>query len=725
MNRFFRFVSAAGVFLSTAMAASPGATTDLIRIDQFGYLVNGQKIAVISDPQTGYNAAQSFTPGTTYQVRDWFTDAVVFSGSPVAWNSGATQSQSGDKVWWFDFSSFTTGGSYYIFDVANNAGSCRFEIDDCAYHDALMQAMRMFYYQRCGTAKLTANATAAWTDAVCHAGSQQDTDCRLYNNTNVSTSKDLSGGWHDAGDYNKYVNFTWSTLCDLLLAYEANPAIWTDDYNIPESGNGIPDILDEVKYELDWLLKMQNSNGSVLCVIGGGGATPPSADNAVRRYGPATTSATFSCAGIFALAAKQFNTAGQAAYSATLQTAAVNAWTWASANPGITFYNSGTLAAGEQELATYETSGRQLAAAVYLYALTSNATYKTYVDNNYSSMHLLQWTFAYPFEGTEQDALLYYAFTPGATTSVKNAITSAYSNSLSGSSDNLPAFTNQSDAYRAHLKDQDYTWNSNQTKSKQGNMFLSMNRYGLNAMNATNYTNAAAGFLHYFHGVNPNGKTYLSNMSAYGAENSVSSFYNGWFDNGSALWDEVGISTYGPAPGYIPGGPNPSYALDGCCPGGCGSSANNALCNTNVTPPLNQPIQKSYKDFNDGWPVDSWTVTEAGIYTNAAYVRMVSAFIQGACNVSVGIKEKIAEKELLVYPNPSSAEMSISFAALSGRNFKMELYSLTGQLIGSRSIALQENSRIFTFSTSTLENGTYILKISSPESTYVKRITKM
>ncbi|MCE3259689.1 MAG: hypothetical protein K0S12_1330, partial [Bacteroidetes bacterium] len=552
------------------MKASTVTPVQNIKIDQFGYRTADQKIAIISNPVTGYNNTFTFSPGATYQVRNWLTDAVVFSSSITAWNSGTTQAQSGDKVWWFDFSSYTSPGSYYIYDVTNNVGSYRFEIDDCVYNDALKAATRMFYYQRCGSAKLSANASAAWADGNCHAGTQQDLDCRLYNNTSVSTSKNLSGGWHDAGDYNKYVNFTFGTLTDLLLAYEENPAVWPDNYNIPESGNSVPDLLDEIKYEMDWLLKMQQSNGSVLSVVGGGAATPPSSDTQVRRYGPANTSAALTSAAMFALAAIQFNAVGQTTYAATLQSAAVNAYTWAVANPSVTFYNAGTLAAGEQEVSGYDLFVRKVAASVYLYALTGNTTYRNFVDANYTNVHLMQWTFAYPFEGPEQDALLYYTKIPGATASVKTAILNTYSNSLSsGNADNLPAYTNKTDAYRAWMSNNNYTWNSNQTKSRQGNMFLAMNHYSLNTVNAAAYQNAASGFLHYFHGTNPNNKTYLSNMAALGAENSVSQFYHAWFHDGSALWDEVGVSTYGPPPGFIPGGPNPSYALDACCPSGC------------------------------------------------------------------------------------------------------------------------------------------------------------
>jgi endoglucanase len=711
----------ASLLLPLALLASPGLTTQFIKIDQFGYRPGDQKIAVIANPISGYNNGTSFSPGSTYEVRDWVSDAVVFTGTLTAWNGGATQAQSGDKAWWFDFSSLTTPGAYYIYDLANNVGSYRFEIDDCVYQAALKQAMRFYYYQRCGVAKQVPYTAAGWADAACHTGTQQDTDCRLYNNTNVSTSKNLSGGWHDAGDYNKYVNFTWNPMCDLLLAYEENPAMWTDDYNIPESGDGIPDLLDELKFELDWLLKMQQGDGSVLSVIGGSSASPPSADGAARRYGPATTSASLSAAGIFALAAMQYTAASQASFAATLQTAAINAWNWANANPGITFYNAGTLAAGEQELGTYETSARKFAAAVYLYALTGNTTYRTYVDNNYASMHLLQWTFAYPFEGSEQDALLYYTKTPGATTPVRNAILNAYTVSLStNNADNLPAYNNSTDAYRAWLSDNNYTWNSNQTKSKQGIMFLNMNVYNLDATNAAKYTNAASGFVHYFHGVNPNTKTYLSNMGSYGAENSVTQFYHAWFEHGSALWDEVGVSTYGPPPGYIPGGPNPGYALDGCCPNGCGSAQNNALCNTNVTPPLNQPIQKSYKDFNDSWPINSWTVTEAGIYTNAAYIRMLSHFSSLSCSTTTAVEPvKGAGAFLLaLYPQPAREQITIRFAGNEKRALQYVISDVNGHALASGHASC---SGTLDIQTDKLTAGVYFLKVVCGEGVAVRR----
>lgn len=136
------------LLLSLHIFAAPPTVTHHIKIDQFGYFPNSRKVAVIADPQTGYNAAESFSPGTgvnQYQIRRWTDDAIIFSGTLTAWNGGATHTQSGDRGWWFDFSSVTTPGSYYVFDVANNVGSYRFEIANNVYAEAMKQAIRVFF----------------------------------------------------------------------------------------------------------------------------------------------------------------------------------------------------------------------------------------------------------------------------------------------------------------------------------------------------------------------------------------------------------------------------------------------------------------------------------------------------------------------------------------------------------------------------------------------------
>ncbi|OYT11369.1 MAG: hypothetical protein B6I19_11575 [Bacteroidetes bacterium 4572_114] len=306
---------------------------EFIKTDQFGYAPDAQKIAVISNPVTGYNSAQSFTPGNTYKVRKVSDTTEVFSGELFSWNSGSTHGQSGDQVWWFDFSALTAPGNYYISDPANNAGSHPFSINTDVYDDLLKQAVRTFYYQRCGMAKEVPYAESNWVDVSCHLGVEQDLDCRLVTNPVASTSKDLSGGWHDAGDYNKYINYTDVAVHDLLSAYEENPAIWGDGYDIPESGNGIPDLLDEIKWELDWMLKMQIADGSVLHKVSAlnwdDAESPPSHESTVRRYAPATASATINSCGVFAHAAIVFKSlpiTSMQAYGEELEQAAISAW---------------------------------------------------------------------------------------------------------------------------------------------------------------------------------------------------------------------------------------------------------------------------------------------------------------------------------------------------------------------------------------------------------------
>ena len=328
----------AALFASSLLAIPPGTFSKHIKIDQFGYLPDSKKVAVIVDPQTGYNAAESFSPGTgsnQYQVRNWTTDAVVFTGTLAAWKSGATQAQSGDKGWWFDFSTVTTPGSYYIFDLANNVASYRFEINNTVYNDVLKQAVRMYFYQRVNFAKQPPYTPAKWSDAAAFGGANQDYAARSrYDKNNAATAKDLHGGWFDAGDCNKYTTFTITPICNLLETYRMHPTYFTDDYNIPESGNGIPDVLDEVKYELDWLTRMQDGTGTngLLLKLGAdnyNGASPPSADHNPRYYVPECTSATLTGAANFALASivyKSLGNAGMTSYGNDLLNRAVSAW---------------------------------------------------------------------------------------------------------------------------------------------------------------------------------------------------------------------------------------------------------------------------------------------------------------------------------------------------------------------------------------------------------------
>lgn len=635
--------------LKAVKRAKDSLYVPLIKVDQFGYLPLANKIALLSDPVIGYNSAGSYTPSSIIKVKNAISHNVVFSGSPVAWKGGTVHDQSGDKVWWFDFTSLITPGTYYISD--GNTRSEDFTIHNDVYKELFTTTFNNFYHQRCGCPKLSTHVGEGHDDVTCHS---QDNNCRFINDpNNASLYKNMSGGWHDAGDYNKYVNFAYNAVIPLLSSFEYNAQAYNDDLNVVESGNGIPDILDEVKYELDWLLKMQAGDGGVHCVVGVqnfASASPPSADAATRLYGPKTTSATFSTAAMLAFGAVEFrkvNNVNAQSYANTLQTAAINAWNWGNANPSVTYNNAGIVAAGEQEVDAYERSMRKLSAAIYLYALTKDNTYKTYVESNYTAAHLLQWNFVYPFEANTQLNLLFYTNLQGINNGVGTTIKNTYRNSVMNSSDNFPAVSNKTDAYRSYLINGNHVWGSNAIKTNMGNIFQSMNHFGLEVAKKDSFITTYGDYLHYIHGNNPTALCYLTNMKNHGAENSVNTVYHGWFSDGSALWDDVRTSTYGPPPGILTGGVNPSWNLDGCCPGSCGGS--NPLC-INMSPPDNQPILKSYKDWNTGWPQNSWEITENSIAYQASYLFLLSAFVNNATDYSVSP----------VVSNIENANMSIS-----------------------------------------------------------------
>jgi subtilisin family serine protease len=649
----------------------------IVKVDQFGYRTTDKKVAVFSDPIIGYNENDQYMPGPTVALKNAITHQVVYSASPTSWNNGATHGQSGDRVWWFDFSSFTQPGTYYVADGAVRSED--FNISDTVFHQVFKTAFKTFYHQRCGTPKSGSFVLPGYVDDACHL---QDISCKFY--SNPTRTKDLSGGWHDAGDYNKYVNFAYTAVFDLLFSYHLHPEAWVSDaFGIPESGNSIPDMLDEIKYETDWLLKMQEQDGGVLSMVGVANhatSSPPSADSSDRLYGPASTSASCSASAILAFTALQFkkidnSTALQ--YAITLENAAVNAYNWAVNNPDVRFYNQGIIGAGEQEIDSYETSMRIICAAVFLYELTGQSSYKNHVENHYAESHMKQWNFVYPFENPTLLSLLYFAHLSGVTPAVTEDIKNTFASSLENSADNLPAHVNGLDAYRAFINSNNYTWGSNRTKSNMGNLYTAYQEYGLNTSNNPYVEEITSDYLGYFHGKNPVGRSFLTNMRHLGADMSINSIYHNWFSDGSPLWDDVRKSTYGPAPGFLSGGVNPSYALDGCCINNtCGFL--NYLCN-NLQPPLQQPVQKSYLDWNTGWPQNSWQITEPAIYYQSAYLFQMAGKVNYTHQTPQAL---LPVKQIVGDIYIETQAKGIIFRALNGDNYRITV-SNTGHIISS------------------------------------------
>lgn len=688
--------------------------SDLITIDQFGYRTMAKKTAVIKNPQLGSDKNKSITPGSVYQVVDAISGQSVYEGAPVPFNNGNTDAASGDKVWWFDFSAVTKAGRYYIKDTGNNLTSYVFQIKDDVYNDVLKHAIRMFFYQRAGFEKEEKYAGKEWADLASHVGTLQDKNCRLYNKKNdASTERDLHGGWYDAGDYNKYTAWTANYVEAFLLTYQDNPEVFTDDYNIPESGNGIPDIIDEAKWGMDWLLRMQNSNGSLLSVVGLSGAFPPSAAKGQSLYGPENTVATISAVKAFALGAMVFDKLGMNAYAATLKEAALKAWKWADENPKVIFHNNSSsngssgLAAGDQEVGDNDDSNARMeqksTAGFYLYELTGDVSYLKTFETEYKNFPMYKWWY-YMGQYWQKQHLMYlkYLSLPDGNSAIKESVKNYLVTAFNKTDDYAGKL--ETDGYRSFIKD--YNWGSNQYKSEYGLLFYLWAKSDIEPDKSAQHLSAAEDYIHYIHGVNPLNLVYLTNMNRYGASNSLKEIYHTWFNHDSSKWDRVGTSTYGPAPGYLAGGPNSSYTWDGCCDnGGCGSSTNNALCHAE-TIPVGEPAAKMYKDFNTNWPLNSWSLTEPSCGYQVAYIRLLSKFATPPQGTGMAEVESFSDAPY-AYPNPLKQGEKLFVRLPNGIDeCSVVVYNVKGEMIYSNTFVDAETS----IDTSSLPKGVYIVK---------------
>lgn len=207
--------------------------------NQVGYRTGGDKLV----------KAVRVEPGTAYEVIYKDTGKVMASGQ----FGDAVESESvSAPVVTADISEVKMGGTYLL-RLEDGTESPAFVIGG-DYKTLLADTVRMLSLQRCGTA-LSEEMAGSFAHDVCHAE-----PAVLYGG---GETLEVSGGWHDAGDYGRYTVPGAKAAADLLLAYEMNPAVFDDELGIPESGNGVPDLLDEARYELEWLLKMQSSEGGV------------------------------------------------------------------------------------------------------------------------------------------------------------------------------------------------------------------------------------------------------------------------------------------------------------------------------------------------------------------------------------------------------------------------------------------------------------------------------
>lgn len=205
-----------------------------IRINQLGFVPDSPKSAI----------AFSATPlPTDFRIVNTTTSAVVFKGQvrPLSGSWGEFDHHAD-----LDFTSLTTQGTYLI--EIGSARSSKFTINrtiDNQLPDDLLEFMRQ---QRCGY--------NPFVDAACHTFDGRT----AFGPQPPGTYINVTGGWHDAGDQLKYLLTASNATAQMLLAFQLAPRdrADTDKFNTlgQPGGNGVPDILDEALWGLNWMLRL-------------------------------------------------------------------------------------------------------------------------------------------------------------------------------------------------------------------------------------------------------------------------------------------------------------------------------------------------------------------------------------------------------------------------------------------------------------------------------------
>ncbi len=581
---------------------SPNANFTPILVDQFGYLPSARKVAVLVDPGRGPTEDLAYTPGAELQVVDVDSGQAVFAGAPEPWNDGAEDPQSGDRGWRFDFSTVTQPGSYRIDDSETGWSSAEFVVSDDAYRLLLETAQRVFYFNRANVAH-DESLAGAWSGPAAVVGDGQDTEALSIDDSNAPR-RDLSGGWFDAGDTNKYVTFATSPVHQLLAAFETAPELFGDDAGVPESDNGISDLLDEVRVELEWLVRMQSDDGGVLTKVGFSGYDGPANiydDTRPRFFEEACSSSSIAAAGMFAHGAVAFETIDPE-FAADLADRAVRAFDWFEANPRRDDCDPQVINAGDADVAIDQQGPLRFVASVYLFAVTGDDRFDRIAADEFDGRRVFPDATFGRYNPERAEAIEFYLRLDGADPNLKEAMR-VVANEMNR---NVGAhgYDDSAGLYRSYMPDGQYHWGSNMVMANSGNGSLALARLGIEP--DQNIERASA-HLNTINGINPLGIVYLSNMNSLGAERSINEIYHFWFADGSD-YDHAWNSPIGPAPGYVVGGPNASYSGSADVP--------------------RSPISKAYGDFNskDG-DTRPWELSEPAIYYQAAYVRLLSGVI--------------------------------------------------------------------------------------------------
>lgn len=516
------------VFLCIVSVYPQQVSTD-IRLNQVGFLPNAEKLAVVKS-----------TTDTLFEVKTSDLSTTVFTGvlgPQVNWSA------SSENIKIADFSSFSTPGEYVVV-IPQKGKSYPFKIDAHVFESLSKGSIKAFYFNRASTA-LTTEYAGVYARAAGHPDNAVVVlPSAASANRPAGTTISTPYGWYDAGDYNKYVVNSGISTFTLLNAYESYPRYYdTLTWNIPESGNDIPDILDEALWNINWLFTMQDpDDGGVYNKTTNAnfdGFVMPAQATSTRYVVAKGTAATLDFAAIMAMTARIYKDylptfADEALAKAEL------AWQWANANPNVPFNNpaasGGYPAVNTGGYGDNNFSDEFAWAAAELYITTLDDIYYNTLNISSANYDIPGWpnvrTMGLLSLITNRKNLTATADTSTMKTKLVNVIQSTKN-------------SQQTSPYRIPINN--FFWGSNSDDANRGMLLI----HAYRLTNDKDYFTAALAALDYL--VGRNATTY-SFVTGFGSNTPKNIHHRPSGADGIAE----------PIPGFLAGGPNPQNTADDC-----------------------------------------------------------------------------------------------------------------------------------------------------------------
>lgn len=526
----------------------PGGVRDFgspVRVNQLGYLPGG--------PHRATYVTSATTP------LDWkLVDAgnkTVASGKTTPYGPDAL---SGDSVQLIDFGAYKRSGTGLRLVVGEDVSE-PFDIAKNLYAALRQNSLEYFYNNRSGIPIEAKYVGDAWARAAGHVGvepNKGDTSVPCVPGS-CDYSLDVRGGWYDAGDHGKYVVNGALAAWQLLDLYEESDR--NVSLKIPENENRVPDVLDEAKWQIDFLLRMQVPAGQPLAgmvhhkihdVAWTGMALAPAADPQQRYLYPPSTAATLNVAAIGARCARVY-ARWDHALAARCLSAAQTAWKAAELHPAVYAPNGGVGGGAYDDVkVTDEFSW----AAAELFAATGKASYKRHISTVLKAADGFSW------QETGGLADLALARVPWRLSSIERLKL-------------IRRISTVADSYLADLRSQgyanpykpsngQYVWGSNSGTANNA-MILAI---AADLTGRSSYRSAALESLDYLLGRNAINQSYVT---GYGERDSHNQHHRFWSHSLNPAYPS-------PYPGSLAGGPNSGLQdpvaqrnLVGCAPAKC------------------------------------------------------------------------------------------------------------------------------------------------------------